>query len=277
MRFKSHICVASAIGVTVGWADAGSAHSGTGTEEAGTVEDAGAQIAAEQWLPAVDAQSAVDLVEKGGPVVVVLIIMSLLATTVIVFKTIQFLWIGAGSQRPTEKALRHWIAGRPEEALAASVRGRSPSARALAHGMRALATGVDEGIVREDVERVALEQLGGLRTHMRVLEATVQIAPLLGLFGTVIGMISAFQALQTAGSEADPAVLAGGIWVALMTTAVGLAVAIPVAFCTYWLESRIEREREATEAALTSLFTRRATAVDGAGVPRHMRIVPAAE
>ena len=86
MRFKSHICVASAIGVTVGWADAGSAHSGTGTEEAGTVEDAGALIAAEQWLPAVDAQSAVDLVEKGGPVVVVLIIMSLLATTVIVFK-----------------------------------------------------------------------------------------------------------------------------------------------------------------------------------------------
>ena len=72
-------------------------------------------------------------------------------------------------------------------------------------------------------------------------------------------MIEAFQTLQNAGSEADPAVLAGGIWVALLTTAVGLAVAIPVAFILTWFEGRIESERLVMEDAITSLFTGRMT------------------
>jgi biopolymer transport protein ExbB len=50
---------------------------------------------------------------------------------------------------------------------------------------------------------------------------------LLGLFGTVLGMVEAFRQLELAGSQVDPAVLSGGIWQALLTTAVGLAVAIP--------------------------------------------------
>ena len=90
---------------------------------------------------------------------------------------------------------------------------------------------------------------------MRIIEATSQLAPLLGLFGTVIGMIEAFQTLQSAGSDADPAALAGGIWVALLTTAVGLAVAIPAAFMLYWFEGRIDRERSRIEIALTRLLT----------------------
>ena len=120
--------------------------------------------------------------------------------------------------------------------------------------MRGVTAGAEERIVREDVERIALAELGKLRSYMRVIEATVQIAPLLGLFGTVIGMISAFQALQTAGSETDPAVLAGGIWVALLTTAVGLAIAIPAAFVNYWLDGRIEREKEHIETTLDTVI-----------------------
>lgn len=231
------------------------------------------------WVPSFDPQAGFEIIAKGGPVVLILIALSIIATTVIILKLVQFLWFRIGSNHQTERALRYWISMRPEDALAEASRSNTPSTVALAHGLRGLSNGVDERIVREDTERVALEQLGGLRSNMRVLEATVQIAPLLGLFGTVIGMISAFQALQSAGSEADPAVLAGGIWVALMTTAVGLAVAIPVAFFNYWLEGRIERERDNTEAALTSLFTRRATAPPQASgsVGEHIRVVPAAE
>ena len=118
---------------------------------------------------------------------------------------------------------------------------------------------VDQKIVREDVERIALREVGKLRSYMRPLEAIVQIAPLLGLFGTVIGMIEAFQTLQSAGSEADPAVLAGGIWVALLTTAVGLAVAIPLAFVVSWFDGRIESERLTMQESITSLLTGRVT------------------
>jgi biopolymer transport protein ExbB len=204
-------------------------------------------------------QPGIELVEKGGPVVMILLAMSVIAVTVTLVKLIQFTWFRVGSTSASERAIYYWIGGRHQDAYAVASASSAPSANVLAHGMRGLLTGVDEATVREDAERVALEQLSGLRSYMRVLDATVQIAPLLGLFGTVLGMISAFQALQNAGSEADPTVLAGGIWVALLTTAVGLAVAIPMAFVNSWFEGRIEREKENIEGALTSLFTKRAT------------------
>ncbi len=92
---------------------------------------------------------------------------------------------------------------------------------------------------------------------MRILDLISQIAPLLGLFGTVVGMIDAFHKLQAAGDQVNPATLAGGIWVALLTTAVGLAVAIPVSMALSWFDSRIERQRQVLENALSALFTGR--------------------
>ncbi len=206
-----------------------------------------------------DVQPAYEIVEKGGPVVLILLALSVVAVMVTLVKLFQFTWLRVGATGTANRALDMWIGGRHQDAYATVAKSSSPTAVVLAHGMRGLIAGVDERTVREDVERVALSQLSGLRSYMRVLDSTVQIAPLLGLFGTVLGMISAFQALQNAGAEADPTVLAGGIWVALMTTAVGLAIAIPMAFVNSWFEGRIEREKENIEVALTSLFTRRAT------------------
>lgn len=225
-----------------------------------------------------DFNAAYDFVDKGGPIVMILLALSVVALTVTLIKLWQFSWLGVGSTRRSNAAIEHWIAGRYDDAYTAARSSRTPSARVLAHGIRGLQRTDNVDAVREDVERVALVQLSGLRSYMRVLESTVQIAPLLGLFGTVVGMIAAFQALQSAGSEADPAVLAGGIWVALMTTAVGLAIAIPAAFVTYWFEGRIEREKENIEGALTSLFTRRVTdeVAPGAAVS-GIRIAHAAE
>ncbi len=233
---------------------------------AGTTDGATLDVVAVDSSPTIDIfgynlQPGIELVEKGGPVVMILLAMSVIAVTVTLVKLIQFTWFRVGSTSASERAINAWIGGRHQDAYAIASASSAPSANVLAHGMRGLLTGVDEPTVREDAERVALEQLSGLRSYMRVLDATVQIAPLLGLFGTVLGMISAFQALQNAGSEADPTVLAGGIWVALLTTAVGLAVAIPMAFVSSWFEGRIEREKENIEGALTSLFTKRATEV----------------
>ena len=206
-----------------------------------------------------DLQQGLDLIDKGGPVVIILMVMSIFAVTVTFLKLIQFAWYRVGSTSATSRALDLWIAGQYQDAYDAVRRSGTPSAVVVAHGMRGLLNRHDEKTVREDVERIAMGQLTGLRSYMRVIDSTVQIAPLLGLFGTVLGMISAFQALQDAGAEADPTVLAGGIWVALLTTAVGLAVAIPMAFVNTWFEGRIEREKENMEAALTGLFTRKAT------------------
>ncbi len=209
------------------------------------------------YLRAVDAGPAFELLQRGGPVVAIIAVMSVVAFAVALLKLAQFSWRGIGRHGVIERALGAWFAGDSQRAIGLLENRRSPTAHVVAHAMKGLSTGAHAGTVREDAERLAHYELAGLRSLLRVLEATSQIAPLLGLFGTVLGMMSAFQALQSAGAEADPAALAGGIWVALITTAAGLAVAIPAGLLLYWFEGRIDRETSHMENAVTSLFTAR--------------------
>jgi len=223
--------------------------------------DAETSSAASEGLTAIfnilDWSAMQELIGAGGPVTIILLAMSVVTLTVILAKVWQFIRAGVGRRQACDEALALWAAGREAAALG-RLNGRGgPSARVAAHAMSALAAGRSEPRVREDTERVALGELASLRGGLRVIETTVQTAPLLGLFGTVLGMIASFRALEGAGAQADPAVLAGGIWVALLTTAVGLAIAIPAALALTWFQGRIEREREGMEDAATSVFTRR--------------------
>jgi biopolymer transport protein ExbB len=196
------------------------------------------------------------LLSAGGPVVWILLGLSVFVTAVILIKIWQFQWFGITRRGQVDKALKIWMAGNHGQAVNLIAESRSPLSQVVAHGMHGLLNRPgDIHLVREDVERVALEQLVSARSYLRAIEAVVQIAPLLGLFGTVLGMIQAFTALQNAGAEANPSVLAGGISVALLTTAVGLAVAIPSASILHWLEGSVERLTTNLESTLTGLFT----------------------
>ena len=104
--------------------------------------------------------------------------------------------------------------------------------------------------------RLGGDTLEQLRSWFRPLEVIATLAPLLGLFGTVLGMIQAFQQLEAAGNQVNPAILSGGIWEALLTTAAGLAVAIPTVAALNWLERRTERFAHDTDSAVARLFTR---------------------
>ena len=109
----------------------------------------------------------------------------------------------------------------------------------------------------KDPDRLRAEaetEFARLERGFRFLDTVAQLSPLLGLFGTVLGMISAFQALQEAGSQVDPSILAGGIWVALMTTAVGLAVAMPTSLVLSWFEARMDAERVFAEKAVQTIL-----------------------
>lgn len=90
--------------------------------------------------------------------------------------------------------------------------------------------------------------------HIRLLELIAMVAPLLGLLGTVLGMISAFQSLAAAEGAANASLLAGGIWVALLTTAAGLMVAIPAAVAAGLLAERVDRAAQMIEAAVGQFF-----------------------
>ncbi|PZX15115.1 biopolymer transport protein ExbB [Palleronia aestuarii] len=98
-------------------------------------------------------------------------------------------------------------------------------------------------------------RFAALERGFRFLDSVVQFTPLLALSGTVPGMIEAFQSLQAAGSRVDPSLLAGGIWVAHLTTAVGLAVAMPPAVILSWFESQMDAERVLAERAISTVRT----------------------
>ncbi|MEM8868944.1 MAG: MotA/TolQ/ExbB proton channel family protein [Pseudomonadota bacterium] len=188
------------------------------------------------------------VVETGGPVVAILLVLSILSLAVILWKLWQFTELGVGRQARLRAALRHWDAGRVADARALLAESRNQLAPNL---LRALENGAGAKARIEAEVSAALERL---EKAFRVLDSIAQIAPLLGLFGTVLGMIDAFQALQEAGDNVDPSLLAGGIWVALLTTAAGLAVAIPTSVALTFFESRVARERTLAETAIETIY-----------------------
>ncbi|WP_430733397.1 MotA/TolQ/ExbB proton channel family protein [Ectothiorhodospira lacustris] len=196
------------------------------------------------------------MIDLGGPVVAILLAMSVVALTIILVKIGQFLWWRLGDERSLNTALAHWRDGRVEPALETLSRSRSPAARVMEVAIQGRRDNVcPEPLVREEATRVAVNWLERLRGQFRMLEVIGTLAPLLGLLGTVLGMIAAFQQLEAAGNRVDPAILSGGIWVALLTTAVGLAVAIPVVAVLNGLERWVERFRHRMQDAVTQVFT----------------------
>ncbi|MEO9874754.1 MAG: MotA/TolQ/ExbB proton channel family protein, partial [Anderseniella sp.] len=165
-------------------------------------------------------QSLTHIMSLGGPVVLILAVLSVLALAVTGLKVWQLFRIGRSDDRRIHRALSAWRNGNRAKALASLKSQKGPAPAILARMIPAV-DAVPVEAVREDVERIAGRQLAEMRSGLRVLDAIAQVAPLLGLFGTVLGMIEAFRQLQAAGSQVDPSMLAGGIWIALLTTAVG--------------------------------------------------------
>ncbi|WP_116599091.1 MotA/TolQ/ExbB proton channel family protein [Primorskyibacter marinus] len=196
-------------------------------------------------------QSLVEAIQRiadlGGPVVLLLCALSIVVTTVVLYKFWQFTTAGVGRHKALRDAVAAWDAG--DRAGARSYLNRSRSY--LCPVVDMAMSGQRDG---ERLEAEAEIRFAKLERGFRLLDSVAQLAPLLGLFGTVLGMISAFQALQDAGAQVDPSILAGGIWVALLTTAVGLAVAMPTALILSWFEARMDAERVLAGKALRTIL-----------------------
>lgn len=89
--------------------------------------------------------------------------------------------------------------------------------------------------------RIGTASLDRVERRLHLLSLVTQVAPLLGLLGTVTGLVSAFYAVQLAGGVAQPGELAGGIWEALITTVFGLVIAIPASVALHLFENRVDR------------------------------------
>jgi biopolymer transport protein ExbB len=195
------------------------------------------------------------LLTQGGPVLLLLGLLSLAALTLIIIKVWSFAEARMTDARTPAQALAHVHAGRADAALAALAARPSPQGEVLSAAIRGLQAGDEVALVRERAVLDASERIDQARHLFRPLELIAATAPLLGLLGTVLGMIEAFRRLEAAGDRVDPSILSGGIWEALLTTAAGLIVALPVIAVLAWLESRVARLHRLMESALTRLFT----------------------
>lgn len=190
----------------------------------------------------------------GAPVHIALLICSIVALTITIAKVVQFSRLGIGRHEVAKRAVQAWRRDERADALKIVERDRSALSDVVYAAM-ALLLEVPSAPKRAQQAAVLLatQTLEASGRHLRVLDAIVQAAPMLGLLGTVLGMIGAFGEVSRGGGATDPAALADGIWIALSTTAFGLTVAIPFYFLSSWFEGRVEQERAAMEIAIAQV------------------------
>lgn len=199
---------------------------------------------------------------NGGAIIWSLALCSIIAVTIFFYKTWQF-WGQfklASTQTDTAKNLLEMQ--QRKEAMVLINGQKNPRAKVLSSTLQLFSTGLlTSHDVKAESIRIAQGLVGQLHSFLRVLEVIAMIAPLLGLLGTVLGMIEAFKAMEAAGSQVNPAILSGGIWQALLTTAAGMAVAIPVSIAHSFLERRAEVETNRIQDDISWLFTLQASTV----------------
>lgn len=175
---------------------------------------------------------------KGGPVMWLIGLLGLVAIVVFVERT---LFLHRAQIRSTEflNGIKNLLQkDRLMEALTLCEETPGPVAKLVKAGLRHAAD--DETAMRFAVQEAALAELPVLERRISSLAAIAQIAPLFGLLGTLLGMTKTFWLFNQGGNYATPAVLAGGMWEALLTAAAGLVVAIPAHLGRHFLSSRVK-------------------------------------
>lgn len=178
----------------------------------------------------------VDIFDKGGPVVWVLLAYSFLALVIVIERSLHYMLMKK-LPRDFETSLAKAFSENKVDAYLNQLQG--PDARIL----QGINNARHDGIRNLDsvASRCGSVELLRLERGFRTLSILGHTAPLLGLLGTIIGMIKAFMVIELSGGRVDSQALAGGIWEAMLTTGVGLAVAIPVLLMLHILESKADR------------------------------------
>jgi len=190
----------------------------------------------------------INLFIKGGPIMYPLLVCSIIALTVIIERTI--FWIGEDYRR--DQALVNEVLSLAEKGNWEKVRARIGNSKDFT--VRILVAGIlhREFSIAKAMETAASDELDRMRQYLPILDTIITVSPLLGIFGTVIGIILSFEILGSAGIE-EPQAVTAGIAQALITTASGLGIAILSLFPFNYFNSRVEKAATTIEKYATSL------------------------
>ncbi len=199
-----------------------------------------------------------NFLNKGGPALWIIFLLSIVLLSSMFYKLTHLIKLGVWNSKRTELILDAWKLN-DIECLRKVFLDANGIRETLAK--KTILSIIDEALSennsREECEAQARNSLNQANKGLRTIELISHIAPLLGLLGTVLGMIEAFQRLQESGNQADPSILAGGIWEALLTTAAGMAVAIVATVSLSFFDNIIDKLRNDLEDLATQIFTRK--------------------
>lgn len=188
-----------------------------------------------------------EIVKAGGPVMVPIILLSIVAAAIF----LERLWtLQQRRVLPAELTDKVWKwveQNQIQDKHISALQQNSPLGRILAAGLANRHRSRE--VIKESIEDAGRHVVHELERFLNALGTIASVSPLLGLLGTVVGMIRTFNTLSTAGAG-NPMALAGGIAEALITTAAGLTVAIPALLAYKYLRGRVaslvvEMEKEA--------------------------------
>ncbi|HSM59651.1 MAG TPA: MotA/TolQ/ExbB proton channel family protein [Longimicrobiales bacterium] len=181
------------------------------------------------------------LFADGGWMMYPLILCSLIALGVIIAKAWTLWQAHHGTAQVLEDVEKAALAGDIDGAMHVAAETPGPAAAILLVGLRRIRNRtLAEGEIEKAVATTGTIELGFLERGLVILATIANVAPLMGFLGTVAGMILAFGAIEAAG-DVDPSLVAGGIKVALLTTAAGLIIAVPVNIAYNFFVTRIDQ------------------------------------
>jgi len=209
----------------------------------------------------------IELLHKVGPVIWVLAAYSSIGLAIVVERYLLFLRL----RRPPRdliQQLNHLLDQPDAEERVAKLKGPE------AHVIQAMVEADRQGV--KDLQnvgaRVCAQEQQRMEFGLPTLGVLGNTAPLLGLLGTITGMIKAFMVIEEAGGKVDAQALAGGIWEAMITTGVGLAVAIPLVILLHFLEGAVDRRGQSMQRCIALVLERRSRSglpVESEQIPRH--------
>jgi|TARA_B100000287_G_scaffold411571_1_gene441179 biopolymer transport protein ExbB len=192
-------------------------------------------------------------IDKGGIIFSILLLISAIGISLIIYKILELTFFIDYDFRNLEDSLeksktidnfKNLVENLPE----------SEKTKLLTNVFKIINTNKSRSLKEEEIEILLQKKYLKSQRFLPSLEIIAQVSPLVGLLGTVIGMIDSFNELELGGSLVDPSILAGGIWTALLTTAMGLIVAIPALISHYFFEKKLSNSIQLANAFLTKLI-----------------------
>ena len=194
----------------------------------------------------------IHLIQAGGPVMYPLVFCAILSVAFMIERFITINRASADNEALTEQVREHLQGGRVNDALAVCDQHPGPVAGLLANGIRN--RNLDSDSIERAMEELALRETPLLYRHLGVLDTIITVAPLLGLLGTVTGMIKSFNVVGSAAGLNNPTAITGGVAEALLATATGLAIAIVTLVGYNYLTEKVKEIIADMEVRATQLM-----------------------